>query len=158
MMIVGVTVLMTAMFFTSETQYEIPYGELVKLIEQGAPEKNPAAKIDLQEGVRKELKVRYHQLSDLKFDTHEITGKVIRQVMEPESHSEAEVAFHTPRVGLENDNNALVDMALKKGFTDVSGQKAPGGWRYYMPMVVFSGLILVLFLFMMRRLGGTGSA
>ena len=65
---------------------EIPYGKLVTLIEQGSPEQNPNAKIELVEGVEDKQKTfRYSDLAKLKIGQTEITGKVTKQEIKPTS-------------------------------------------------------------------------
>jgi cell division protease FtsH len=158
----GVLVLVLVSLLGESPQVEISYGQLIKLIEQGAPESNPNAAIEVTEGPEgKEATVRrYCHLCELKIGPHEITGKVTMEVLAPEKQrtKEASVTFHTARLGLENDNHELFNLAKAKGFTDVRAEKAPSGWRYYVPMLVLTGLFILVFFFMMRRLGGTGSA
>lgn len=143
-------------------QVEITYMDLVKLIEQGNPTKNPEAKIDVQESVAgKEETIRYSNLDNLKLGPNEVTGTVTRQVISPNAEHgkpEPEVVFHCARLGLENDQNALFNMLKEKGFTNVRWEKAPSGWKSMMPMFVFTLLMVGIFFIMMRRLGGAGSA
>ncbi len=140
----------------------LKYGDLEALIRQGAPAKGSKAAIEVTEGsTEKPLLVRYSDLGkDLKFTPQDISGTVTRQILAPESEkgpAQTKVPFVTPRLGVENDQNALADLAAKKGFT-VSGQEAPSGWKSLMPMFVLTLAILGIFFIMMRRLGGTGSA
>ena len=67
------------------------------------------------------------------------------------------MTFHTPSLGLEGANKDFASLAREKNFT-VNGEPAPSGWHNLVPMFVFMLLIVGLFIFMMRRLGGTGSA
>jgi cell division protease FtsH len=159
---VGVFVLLAVVLWGGESQEEIPYGQLVRLIEQGNPEQHPKAAITVQQGDKdKGVSVRYSNLAKVKIGPYEITGTVTQQVVEPaerQGEPKPDVAFHTPRVGLENDNNALADLLHRNGFNDVRGEGKPGLWHYYMPMVILTGLAVLLFLVMVRKLGGTGSA
>ena len=111
------------------TQAELGYMDLVKLIEQGAPAKNPKAAIEVREPEGKEQQlVRYSNLDELKIGPSEITGTVTRQVIEPKAESgkaEPKVSFHTGRMGLENDNNFLFKLLEGKGFTNVRAKTAP---------------------------------
>ncbi|MDZ7619544.1 MAG: ATP-dependent zinc metalloprotease FtsH [Patescibacteria group bacterium] len=142
-------------------QAVIPYGKLYSLIEQGAPSVNPKAAIEVQEGPEASpLTVRYSGLADLRFSSHEISGKVTREVVAPEDKQvpAKEVPFRTGRLGLHDDNNELFKFAREKGFVNVEADTAPSGWRMWMPMIVFTGGFLLLLFFMMRRMGGAGSA
>ena len=161
---VGIGTLFLVSLLGTNTHNEIPYMELVRLIEQGAPESDPKVtpRIDVITGPEgKETTVRYSDLSNLTIGPYEITGSVTREVIAPASKGEKptrNVAFRTARLGLENDQNALFNKLKEKGFRNVRAERAPSGWRYYMPMVVFTVMFVLLFFFMMRRLGGAGSA
>ena len=77
-----------ALVLVSVVQYEKPveiaYGQLVNLIEQGAPERNPQAAIEIEEGSEDQRQtVRYSDLKDLRIGPNEITGTVTRQVLAP---------------------------------------------------------------------------
>jgi len=142
---------------------ELRYMDLVKLIEQGAPAVNPQAAIVVEEtAAGSRQTVRYSRLDRLKIGPSEISGVVSRRVVSsdgPEAgKEEKEVEFHTPRLGLENDNNYLFELLKSKGFAHVGAERAPSGWKTLMPMFVLTSLILVVFFMMLRRLGGAGSA
>ena len=53
--------------------------KLVKLIEQGCPERNPKAAIEIERGPEGKRKtVRYSNLAELKIGPDEVTGRVTR--------------------------------------------------------------------------------
>ncbi|MCE5267747.1 MAG: ATP-dependent zinc metalloprotease FtsH, partial [Planctomycetaceae bacterium] len=138
--------------------------DLVRLIEKGAPSRNPDASVEIRTGQPgKEQVVRYSDLANLKVGPNEVTGTVTRQVLQPETEKgkpekpEKDVAFHAVRRGFENDQNNLFDLLKKNGF-NASGEQPPNGWQSLMPMFVLMLLIMGIFFFMMRRLGGAGSA
>jgi len=156
----GIAMFLLLVYLKDSQTNEIPYGKLVTLIEQGSPEQNPNAKIDLVEGPEgKEKTVRYSDLAELKIGQTEITGKVTRQEIKPaEGEASPSVKFHTPRLGLHNDDLWLFNLAKKHGFEDVEGEKAPSGWYTYLLPIMLMTLLIVVFFVMMRRLGGPGSA
>src|SRR3972149_6219540 len=135
----------------TDNQVNIQYMDLWKLIEKGSPETNPQAAIEVHEGPKdKESVYRYSQLDNIRIGPNEITGPVTREIIKPESQGgkpEAEVAFHTPRLGLENDNNALFQLLEEKGFSNVQAEKAPSGWHSLMPMFIFTLLITAIIFF-----------
>jgi cell division protease FtsH len=158
---VGIGTLFLVSLLTNRNQIEITYMDLVRLIEKGSPDTSKNAAIDIKTGPEgKEKTVRYSQLADLTIGQYEITGTVTRQVVAPADQRDAEpqtgTRFRTGRVGLEADNFALFEMLKKHGFKDVRGENAPSGWHFYV-MLALTGLFLVVFLVMMRRLGGAGS-
>ena len=152
--------LLFSMFDVNGT-VKLDYGDLVRLIEKGAPSKNPTASIEVSEGPKeKTLQVRYSHLDKLKIGQHEITGTITREVIGPKAEqtpAKPDIAFHTARMGLENDNGYLGDLAKKHGFI-VSGEEPPSAWMSFLPLMAMSLLILAVFFFMLKRLGGAGSA
>jgi cell division protease FtsH len=155
------TIFLVNLMMEPGSKIKLNYSDLEALIEQGSPAKTPKAAIEVSEGsAEKPLLVRYSDLKNLKFGPQDITGTVTRQVLKPEGEknaAEADVAFLTPRMGLENDNNKLADLATKKGFK-IAAQEAPSGWKSLFQMVVVMLLLMGAFFIMLRRIGGTGSA
>ena len=144
----------------TQANVRIPYMELVRLIEQGSPQTNPEAAIEISEGPEgKQQTVRYWDLSDLTVGNFEISGKVSRQVVAPEEdEAEQDVAFRTNRRGFENDNGQLERLLKEKQFFSADGESPPGFWNYYGGLLIFLLLVIPFFFFMMRRLGGAGGA
>jgi len=148
-------------FMQDDDQVRIPYGQLVRLIELGPPNVNPGIAIIVSEGPDSDpLSVSYSKLRDLKIGQSAITGKVTREVVSPkdERTEPKEVSFRTGRVGLHDDNLALFELARENGFSDVSAEDAPGIWTLYGPMIIFTLLFIGFLVFLMRRMGGAGSA
>ena len=163
LILLGVGTLLFVNYMVADNQVEILYMDLWKLIEQGAPQTNSQAAIKvIGEGPKgKEIVYRYTNLDNLRIGPQEIGGTVTKEVLQPpplRTAPEDNIAFHTARMGLENDNNALFQLLEQKGFTNVRAEKAPSGWHNLVPMFLFMLLIVGLFIFMMRRLGGAGSA
>ncbi|MGA2798490.1 MAG: ATP-dependent zinc metalloprotease FtsH [Thermoguttaceae bacterium] len=162
LILLGVGTLFLVNYMTQDNQVKIPYSDLWKLIEQGAPQTNPQAAIKITgEGTKgKETVYRYSNLDNLHIGPQEITGTVTKEIVQPQQQRtapEENVTFHTPSLGLEGANKDLANLAREKKFT-VNGEPAPSGWHNLVPMFAFMLLIVGLFIFMMRRLGGTGSA
>jgi cell division protease FtsH len=153
-------------FFVSlmrpDAPQELDYGNLVRLIEQGAPRVNPKAALEVRTGTKdKQTVIRYSQLENLRIGPSEVTGTVTRQVVAPpdqKTEPEPDAVFHTARSGLENDNMYLFKLLKEKQFDTVRAEAAPSGWRNILLTFLFMGLMLLLFFFLMRRLGGAGSA
>ncbi len=154
--------LVIASLVNTERPVQLDYSDLWRLIEQGAPDRNPQAAIEVLQPQRgRQVRIRYWNLRDLKIGPHEITGLISRQVVAPpdrQSEPETDVPFTTPRVGLENDNLALFQLAIAKGFRRIRAEEPPSSWRYYLSMLVFLVIFSAILLWMIRRLGGAGSA
>ncbi|MGQ9505788.1 MAG: ATP-dependent zinc metalloprotease FtsH [Thermogutta sp.] len=140
---------------------EIPYLELVRLVEQGAPDENPQASITLRRKIGNDLyEIRYGRLRELVVRPHEVVGKITKEVLAPEAKKTKpeEVTFRSSRLGFENDNNALLNLLLEKGFRDVKGGEPPTFWEQYGPHIVLLLVFVLVMLFLLRRMGGPGSA
>ena len=146
----------------SDNRVEIQIMDLWKLIDQGPSQFNPKAAIEVREGSEgNEITYRYSQLDNIRIGPNEITGTVKREIIRPQSlrsKPETKVAFHTPRFGLENYSNAIFDLLIKKGFTNVRAEQAPSIWYNMLPMFVSMIPILLIVFYMMRKQGGGGLA
>lgn len=143
------------------TTEDIPYLDLVRLIEQGPPETNPKAEIILERKVGKEVyRIRYSNLHDLVVRPADVTGKVTREILDPPSkRAEPEVvSFRSSRLGFESDDNALLQLLLAKGFRNVKGGDPPTFWEQYGPHIILLLIFVLVMLFLLRRVGGPGSA
>ncbi len=156
------------------------YGKLLELIKKGAPqtlaEHEPVDENDADKGERNvevtigegsDAKVfRYWGLSNLKVGPHEVTGTVFKRQIRPAVARTADakgepqderVSFTVARMGLENDAGFLLRLLEENNFESFRGDEAPSGWRYYAPMLIVTSLFILVFILMMRRLGGAGS-
>ncbi|MEN6495399.1 MAG: ATP-dependent zinc metalloprotease FtsH [Thermoguttaceae bacterium] len=161
--IVAVTLgvlLVLGLFLGGAGRTRIGYLEFIRLVEQGAPEKNPKAEIIVRDESRTKPEViKYSNLSRLTVGRFEIQGQVTREVLEPVKKApEEKVTFYTPRGGLEADDSLLLNLLREHGFSNVNGDSTPGFWRDWGSTVVFLAIMIPLFIFMVRRLGGAGSA
>jgi cell division protease FtsH len=154
---VGVFVVLNLM--RANRHAEIDFSDLKRLISQGSPERNQKAVIEITKGSKdKPVTVRYWNLSGLQVGPHEIRGTVSRQVMTPKPESpEHGVKFSTDRMGLENDENALVNLLDEKGF-QYKGEPAPSTWGFLTTLMIPALLFVALLWFVMRRMGGAGGA
>lgn len=155
---VGV-VLVISLSIGSPTAVRLSYLDFVRLVKQGSPEKNPQAAITVVEGTpSKREVVRYSNLSELVVGPFEVRGKVTRQQIKPVQKNPEVVSFRAARWGLENDNGQLLNLLLENNFTQAKAESAPGFWRDWGSTLLFLAIMIPLFVFMARRLGGAGSA
>ena len=107
------------------------------------------------------MTVRYSNLSDLHVGPNEITGKVTREIIDPENRARrprSDQPFTCSRYGLDQDNGQLLTRLSAKGFHDFQGGSTPSPWTsYFMLMALIAG-VMVMALVLLRRLGGTSSA
>ena len=161
LLLLGIGMLLLVGLMSNDSQVEIPIGDLVKLIEQGARSKNPKAAIQVPLGTKgKEVTYRFSDLDDVTVGPQEIRGTVTCEVIAPENKktaAEKDVHFVSGRMGFEYDGNYLFETLKENGFR-VSAEKSPSTWKNLAPMLVMTGLIMLVFFLMMRKLGGAGSA
>jgi len=165
---VGAAVIMILAFslWPVKERTEISFGNLVRLVEQGSPERNPKASIDVEtEKDGKKFTIRYSNLHKVEIDQTEVTGKVTKQIVVPadkRGEPQDDVSFHTGRFGLDRDGTYLFDLLKDNEFNDVhdsvSAGRPPSGWRNHVPVLLVTVVLVVLFIVMMRRLGGAGGA
>ncbi|MGW8256484.1 MAG: ATP-dependent metallopeptidase FtsH/Yme1/Tma family protein, partial [Thermoguttaceae bacterium] len=155
----GAVTLFLMSMFTENKEATIPYTDLLKLVEQGYWQKNPQADIVVSEKGKSKNKIRYWKLDNLRIGPKEISGTVNRELIHDKEQTEGEtkLPFHTPCLGLERANRDLMLLAKDKGFT-VDGETAPSGWQNMLPMLLLMLTIGCIFFFLMRRVGGAGSA
>ncbi len=158
---VGVTCLIVLTFFNNRSDREIPYSELVRLIELGHGAKiagDRPAFIEVTETTSTGSRTyRYSKLEVNKVTQTDISGTV--SVERTDDHQEVQdnVQFRTGRLGFENDNGALMQALLKNNFKNVRADEGPSAFKTYLPLLIFTLLFIVFIVIMLRRLGGAGS-
>src|SRR5262245_51871296 len=84
----GVVVLLLVGWLNQHTANELIYSDLVALIDASGPGPDARGYIDVQEGAEgKKRTVRYTNLSEIKIGSFEVTGKVVRIVVDQETES-----------------------------------------------------------------------
>ncbi len=154
----GVVTLVLVSWFGQDRREVIPIGKLEELIKKG---NGSAETIKVTTGTgATERTCLYSHLKDLQIGEYEITGKVTRQLVSKANETGQktdDTLFRTYRVGVHRDSGRLQDLLAEHGFTDYAAEAPPSGWRYYAPMVLVTGLFVLVFILMMRRLGGAGN-
>jgi len=140
---------------------DVPIAVLVNLAKQGAPDKNPAAAVEVFEGPEgNRYRVRYSELAEIRIGRDEITGKITRLVLDPQQQAKPQrKAFRSSRYGLGGDTDAMFfDLFANAGFSDFRAEDAPGLIGSYGLLLLLVAPMVLLLLFAVRRLGGPGSA
>jgi cell division protease FtsH len=168
----GVLILLGVSIWKTGDELDIPYSDLVRLIEQ-SDDRVPAAQryVDVTVGTGPNQRVeRYSDLSNVRIHNYQVTGTVTRRVHEQPSPSapggldrpalneepggeETEVPFTTDR----QPDETLIAKTLTENGVPFDYAKGPSPLSTYLPMLLLTGLFVVVFLFLMRRMGGAGS-
>lgn len=157
----GVGTLFLVNLWNGKAKTEIPLSELKKLIKLGKPEKaKKPPSIEVRQGSGPKTRLfRYSDLNDVKIGPYEVTGTVTsQQIKGPGTTGEVErdLKFRTARLGLEEDNGELQRLCDRYGI-QYDGDDAPSGFKYFVPYLIITAVFIVIFVVMMRRLGGAGS-
>ena len=158
-------VLFAGLLVRGPSRVELPLTELRDLIAKGAPDKesNPDPSITIVENEGKETQrtVKYSKLAVRRVGKERITGTVTRQVTAPPDQAGEptdDVAFVSDCWGVEDGNADLMNLLYEKKFKGVSGEDNPTFWKNYGPLLFLLLIMLPIFVFMMRRIGGAGGA
>ena len=152
-------------FFYLNASDDLPYASLVQLVEntklddEGNLVDGATGEIDYvasQEN-RKSRLFKLSQLKDVKFGGHALTGKFRKELIEPKVTEAVEVkSFRTNIGGKDEAEKKLMELMDENGIP-YDFIAAPSMWRNWLPMFVLSGLFILFFFLMLRRLGGAGS-
>ena len=166
MLIAALGVMLVAMYVANLTTPEIPYPELVQLIDQSQRVRPGGPYADGMEGSlvveRKRgsstSRLRYSNLRELRVADRTITGKVDMEVLAPPQRvSKLETkSFRTNFLPTDATATSLEER-LQKSQLDWSFDAEPSMWKTHAPFLLITALLVVFFVVMMRRLAGAGS-
>ncbi|HTQ37846.1 MAG TPA: ATP-dependent zinc metalloprotease FtsH [Pirellulales bacterium] len=174
---IGVTILLVIGWLRQDSAYELQYSDLLNVISAG---KDGYKVEEGPEGHEKE--VLYKNPTDIVISSSEVTGKISREVVggadesadnslgssttnttsngssatATSAASAHTVPFHTNK-GVQLSNDERLEKFLQENKIRYSYSEPPSLWHNYVPMLVLSTLFILVFLFMLRRLGGAGS-
>ncbi len=142
---------------------EISYDDLIRLAESTVYE-SPGGKLTSQEKIVVELssgkKVEYSQLREVRIGIRSIEGRVRREVHSADTPPNQRVTdnakFRTNKI-LNDDLERTLIETLKANNIKWTGTDQPSVWSSYAPLFLISGVFILLFLLMLKRLGGAGS-
>ncbi len=183
LLFLGLGGLAIVLLMVNNTVLEVSYSDFKRLIEASRRDEDGnlvegTGAIDVEIPLRDgQTRVdRYQNLREVRNGQQAITGKLDRIVdwilpaegqpvqetpgigqTGAEAASEpVEVAFRTHKSGSSVEEHELL-RTLEEYRIPHSNEPGPGIWKAYAPMLVVSGLFILLFIFMMRRLSGAGS-
>jgi cell division protease FtsH len=165
--------------FTAGGRVDLSYSELEELI-RATGQSGGSGGIDVErdEGSGRRL-FRFSGLEDVVIGAYEVTGTVLVQVLDgddPEKSGPTTGAedtavasdaigvigganrrrFQTAKLPSENSEGQLSRL-LDEQSVPYRYEDPPSAWKTWAPMLVMTGLFIVLFFVMIRRIGGAGS-
>ncbi len=148
MIALGLLTAFVVMLLTSTTGESLAYSDLLRLVENESGQ----GYIDIErKSGDKPYQVRFSQPSGIKIGSFEVTGKIMRK--EPDDKEPQQVTFTT---NIKPNDDVLSKALLEKGI-HFDNSEGPSPWTAYLPMLLLTGLCVVFFVYLMRRLGGAGS-
>jgi cell division protease FtsH len=168
----GVLMLLLVTMWSNQDQIPLKWSELEDLIEASNPERpegTPEYITVTDESVKPHVQYKLSHPSEIRIGMTEITGKVLaakRQAIETkdaEPDAQTEFGdFQTPRVQTfrayrlaSGDDPGVRWRAL--GVDDLTYAEPPSPLLGYLPVLVLTGMFVMLMLVMLRRMGGAGS-
>jgi cell division protease FtsH len=162
----GVLLLLMVTLFNSTNDFRPGWSDLIKLVE--ASGKHGPGSIDvIDNSTNPAARSRISDLSDIQIGNSEVRAKVSRQKLKPGTARGADgEATYEPtgdkeknveiRVDRLPEEKQLTDLLLKQGL-DMRVAGPPNPLLNYIPLLLMTGLLVMLFVFMVRRMGGAGS-
>jgi cell division protease FtsH len=165
----GVLLLLMVTIFTSRSEPDIGWSELIQLVKVSDPtDKDSPGYIDIEDrsgtGVGK---IRIRDLSDVVIGSTKVTAKVTKQSLDPSklggdskktsgNGAKAKDDKVTIHVNRDPEEQRLAQLLEEKHIPyKIEGQ--PNALMGYVPLLLMTGLLVMLFIFMIRRMGGAGS-
>jgi cell division protease FtsH len=156
---VATTFLVT--WFVRNSGHVISYQHLLQLVEANQPDAAGDGAIEVDEQLRdgKERTVRLSNPKNIVVGDRSVRGEVDIEYLSPpfpKKRSLTAAKFVAYKSGSETIEAALIDR-LQSSTLDWSSEPEPSRWQAYAPMLIFTGILILFFVIMMRRLGGAGS-
>jgi cell division protease FtsH len=162
----GVLLLLMITMLNSGSPQTMGWSDLLKLVESsGEDGKNY---VDIQDPTTADAnkRVRISDLSEIKIGNSYVAGKVSRQNLKATQPRDSKEVEYTPtgdkekgvdlRVERLAEEQQLPTLLTKKGM-DFSIAGPPNPLLNYIPLLLMTALLVMLFVFMIRRMGGAGS-
>jgi cell division protease FtsH len=163
--VVGVTVVFALTYYFNFTADEIPYSDLAVLVERTEyVERGSSELVEGKDGfvdvrTQDKKRVRYSKPTNLVIYDRSIQGDVTRQELVAEGQeprAERVVRFRSNTSAKPGADKSLEE-SLKARNIPFDYAREPGLLRGLAPMLIGSLVLVALFVFMLRKLGGAGS-
>ncbi|MEK6238432.1 MAG: AAA family ATPase, partial [Planctomycetales bacterium] len=151
MAVVATVIIITCVVPTRQT-VTVPYSDFITML------KNPGKTHEVVDGKKTYVYSKLHenaQEEPLVIGKHEILGNIHRKQLRPkiDAAKVEKKAFRTPKLGLEKEPQ-IAELLQQIRHT---GEDQPTGLRLYWPILLLAAMSGLLFIYMMRRITGTGS-
>src|SRR6476646_4399187 len=163
----GVLLLLMVTMFSNSGGQKIGFSELLRLVE--ASGENGPGYVEVPDPTSSQP--RQYKLSDLsqvEVGSSTVTAKVNRQLLKPDPNAPSGAAkkWVPESNNVEKNVELHVDRSPEEQQLTKALERQKIDWRYagpanpllqYIPLLLMTGLLVMLFIFMIRRMGGAGS-
>ncbi len=174
MLALGVLLLLMVSMFNSTSALQLGYSDLLKLISVSGKDANGedgAGYIEIDDPTTTQpyQRLRISDLSDIVVGNSAVSAKVTKQrfrVGAPANESGEKEISSTADKGIEKgvelrverlpEDQSLNELLRKRDLT-YRAASPPSPLLNYIPILLMTGLLVMLFIFMIRRMGGAGS-
>jgi cell division protease FtsH len=163
----GVLLLLLVTVFNTGKEQEMDFSDFQKLIQATNPInaiENRYVDILVDRGTGRPQRVKILNLKKIIVGENEVTGQVTRQPMKPapdgsgtfvpDGLPEEDVLLRVRRLP---GDDKLVELLNENKIDHFTGAQAPNALMGWIPLLLMTGLLVMLFMFMIRRMGGAGS-
>ncbi|MEX0867786.1 MAG: ATP-dependent zinc metalloprotease FtsH [Pirellulales bacterium] len=170
LLLIGVGTLVVALLLQNKAEVRFSYSELERLIIASNTENPPLQRyIDItpEDEKSKKNSYRYSEMKDVEIDDFRVTGTVRQTEIEMDPHNgrwepvddeakSREINFYANK----NAGDAVsadINQLLKENNIPFDYSSGPTVWERWLPMLLITGLFILVLIIMMKRLGGAGS-
>ncbi len=159
----AIAVTMGMVYLYQSAADKLAYSDLIRLIEntrydsEGKPAEGFSGKIELNRPDGSVIEIG--NLQNVTIGTTSITGTIDKRLVEPKDlgeKSEQNAKFST-NISVRDEPEKIVMQMMSERNIPTRFAAAPSMWRNWLPMFLISGLFILVFVLMIRRLGGAGS-
>jgi cell division protease FtsH len=150
--------------YHARSAVRITYGDFHKLIEQSSASPNRTrGYVEILGGTPQHPEIRrYRDVKKVVVGDRQITGMVHQTIVDAVSRKELTDHENTKEIKFRvrkspEMTEALNELFQANNFSNYDADEGPGFLNTYGPLFVVMGLLILVFVIMMRRLGGAGS-
>ena len=153
-----VLLLLLSLVLGDDSQEKIAWSDLEELVVRSNPEtRDSEDSITITDKSKDQhLEKRYSRPSEIRIGSYEVSGKVdleTRQVGQDKWGEIKNVTFSTARL----PNEDVLQKLLSENNLEFKFADQPSAWMSYLPVLMLTGMLLLLMIIMLRRMGGAGS-
>ncbi|MEX2092025.1 MAG: ATP-dependent zinc metalloprotease FtsH [Pirellulales bacterium] len=167
----GVLLLLMVTIFNSRNETRIRMSDFVRLVKASNPDRDKSERfIDIEDrSSQPPQRVRLSDLSRIVIGDNEVQATVTRSKLNPSVPEIGGDKLATGaavdgkeeniplRVNLNNDQEQVLKLLQENNIADYDNGSQPSPLVQWVPLLLMTGLLVMLFVFMIRRMGGAGS-